>query len=88
VASFFVIGLGFANIFPLVFSILVDSMPEHANALSGLLVTAIVGAAIVPPLMGLASDALGTVQMGFLVPLAAIVYITWVAVANLRGAKA
>lgn len=76
VASFFVIGLGFANIFPLVFSITVDSMPEHTNALSGLMVTAIVGGAILPPLMGLVADA-ATVQISFLVPLAAILYITW-----------
>lgn len=79
VASFFVIGLGFANIFPLVFSITVDSMPEHTNALSGLMVTAIVGGAILPPLMGLAADA-STVQISFLVPLAAILYITWTSI--------
>lgn len=76
VASFFVVGLGFANIFPLVFSIAVDSMPEHTNALSGLMVTAIVGGAILPPLMGLVADAT-SVQTSFLVPLAAILYITW-----------
>jgi fucose permease len=43
IASFFLTGIGFANIFPLVFSIAVDSMPEHTNELSGLMVTAIVG---------------------------------------------
>jgi FHS family L-fucose permease-like MFS transporter len=82
--SFFVIGLGFANIFPLVFSIAVDSRPQDTNPLSGLMVTAIVGGAFLPPLMGLLSDASHSVQVGFLVPLLAIVYITWVAVANLR----
>lgn len=80
-ASFFVIGLGFANIFPLVFSLAVERMPEHTNELSGLMVTAIVGAAIVPPLMGVVSDR-WSVQTGFLVPLAAVVYITWVALLN------
>ena len=53
IASFFVVGLGFANIFPLVFSLAVETMPEHTNELSGLMVTAIVGAAFVPPLTGL-----------------------------------
>jgi fucose permease len=76
--AFCLVGLGFANIFPLVFSITVDRMPEQANALSGLLVMAIVGGAFVPPLMGYVSDATGSVQTGFLVPLAAIAYITWV----------
>jgi fucose permease len=83
-ASFFVIGLGFANIFPLVFSIAVDSRPQDINPLSGLMVTAIVGGAFLPPLMGLLADAFHSVLIGFLVPLAAILYITWVAVANLR----
>jgi fucose permease len=81
VASFFVTGLGFANIFPLVFALAVETMPERTNELSGLMVTAIAGGAIVPPLMGLLADAT-SVRTGFLVPLAAVVYITWVAVLN------
>ena len=85
-ACFFLTGLGFANIFPLVFSITVDSMPAHANSLSGLMVTAIVGAAFVPPLMGYVSDLAGSAQAGFLVPLAAILYVTAAALANLRRA--
>jgi len=86
VASFFVVGLGFANIFPLVFSITIDRLPEHTNALSGLMVMAIVGGAFVPPLMGWVSDLTASVQSGFLVPLAAIVYILWVSLMNQRGA--
>jgi fucose permease len=77
-ASFFLVGLGFANIFPLIFSIAVDRMPEETNSISGLLVMAIVGGAILPPLMGLVSDAAGSVQTGFLVPMAAIAFIAWV----------
>ncbi len=69
-----IVGFGFANIFPLVFSITVDAMPERANELSGLMVTAIVGGAIVPPIMGLVADAT-SVLLGFVVPLAAIGYI-------------
>jgi fucose permease len=78
IAGFCLVGLGFANIFPLVFSITVDRMPEHTNALSGLLVMAIVGGAFVPPLMGYLSDAMGSVQSGFLVPIACLAYIVWV----------
>jgi len=88
VASFFIVGLGFANIFPLVFSITVDHMPEQSNALSGLMVTAIVGAAFLPPLAGLLADTAHSMQMAFLVPLAALFYITWAALANLRSAEA
>jgi FHS family L-fucose permease-like MFS transporter len=85
VASFFLAGLGFANIFPLVFSLAVESLPERTNELSGLMVTAIVGGAFLPPLMGLLADH-ATVQIGFLVPLAAILYVTGTAVANRKAA--
>lgn len=74
IASFFLTGLGFANVFPLVFSITVDSMPEKANELSGLMVTAIVGGAFLPPLMGFLADR-ATMQAGFLVPMVALLYI-------------
>lgn len=68
------VGLGFANIFPLIFSITVDKLPERANELSGLMVMAIVGGAFIPPLMGLLADST-SVLLGFLVPLACLVYI-------------
>ena len=68
------VGLGFANIFPLVFSITVDKMPERANELSGLMVTAIVGGAFIPPLMGILADST-SVRLGFLVPLVCLIYI-------------
>ena len=83
-ASFLVVGLGFANIFPLVFSIAVERIPSHTNELSGLMVTAIVGGAFLPPLMGALADRT-SVQLGFLVPIAAIAYITWVAFVNLSA---
>ena len=84
VVSFVLIGLGFANIFPLVFSMVIDHMPQQANALSGLMVMAIVGGAIVPPVMGLVADALSSVQSSFLVPLAALLYISWTSAVALR----
>ncbi|HPP90494.1 MFS transporter, partial [Tenuifilum sp.] len=73
-AGVFITGLGFANIFPLIFSITVDSMPERANEISGLMVTAIAGGAFIPPLMGLLADAT-SVRLGFIVPLAGIAFI-------------
>jgi fucose permease len=76
--SIVLIGLGFANIFPLIFSITVDKMPERSNELSGLMVTAIVGGAILPPLMGFVADQT-TVLLGFVVPLIALLYIMFIA---------
>jgi fucose permease len=86
-ASFVLVGLGFANIFPLVFSIAVEALPQKTNELSGLMVTAIVGGAFVPPVMGWVADAT-TVRLSFLVPLAAILYITWTALLNLKTRQA
>jgi fucose permease len=79
IASFFIIGLGFGNIFPLIFSIAVDQMPERTNELSGLMVTAIVGGAIMPPIMGKIAD-LYNMSAGFLVPLIGIFYIAFLAI--------
>ena len=45
-------GLGFANIWPMLFSITVEEKPERANELSGLMCMAISGGAIVPLVMG------------------------------------
>jgi len=40
------IGLSFTNIFPLIFSITIDDMPERTNELSGLMITIIGGAVL------------------------------------------
>ncbi len=70
-------GLGFSNVFPLIFSITVDTMPLRTNELSGLMVTAIVGGAILPPITGAVADI--DVQLGFIVPAACILYIFFLA---------
>jgi FHS family L-fucose permease-like MFS transporter len=75
--SIFVIGLGFANIFPLIFSITVDKLPERSNEISGLMVTAIIGGAIVPILVGGVADLLG-LMAGFAVPAICMFYILYV----------
>jgi len=76
-------GLGFANIFPLIFSIAVDRMPEHSNELSGLMVTAIVGGAIIPPLMGLTADMIN-LSTGFFIPFLCILFVLWAALRNMK----
>jgi fucose permease len=45
-------GLGFANIWPMLFSITVEEKPKCASELSGLMCMAISGGALVPLLMG------------------------------------
>ena len=48
----FMIGLAIANIFPLIFAITVQKYPDQMNAISGLMMMAICGGAVIPPLMG------------------------------------
>ena len=74
--SFILIGIGFANIFPLIFSICVDHKPEMSNEISGLMTTAIVGAAIVPLLTG-AMAGVG-IRYAFIVPLCCLAYLCFV----------
>jgi MFS transporter, FHS family, L-fucose permease len=85
-------GIGCANIFPLIFSITVNNMPERSNEISGLMVTAIVGGAFIPPLVGLVCDTAikmnfsvaTAVSMGFLVPLICTVYILVLSLVSLK----
>jgi MFS transporter, FHS family, L-fucose permease len=70
----FAAGLGFANIYPLLFSISVEERPERANELSGLMCMAISGGAIVPLVMGQLVD-LGLNAGAFVVPVACLAYL-------------
>lgn len=83
-ATIFIIGLTVANIFPLIFSITVGRYPSRANEISGLMIMAISGGAIIPFLMGWISDAVGiTASISVLV--AAIVAILLNALTTSRG---
>ena len=79
-ALVFIIGLGVANIFPLVFSLTVQKYPERSNEISGLMMMAISGGALIPPVMGLVSDLMGVVPgMGVLLLCAAyLLAVSWI----------
>ncbi|MCK5815267.1 MAG: MFS transporter [Flavobacteriaceae bacterium] len=49
----FMVSLGVSNIFPLIFSITVRKMPERSNEISGLMMMAISGGAVIPFVVGL-----------------------------------
>ena len=76
-------GLGFANIWPLVFALTIESRPERSGALSGLMCMAIFGGAALPALMGAMADRAG-VQSAFLVPLASFAYLAALALFGRR----
>jgi FHS family L-fucose permease-like MFS transporter len=67
-------GLGFANIWPMLFSITVEERPERANELSGLMCMAISGGALVPLLMAGLLD-LKWGALAFLVPVGCFAYL-------------
>jgi fucose permease len=77
-------GLGFANIWPLVFALTIERRPERGAELSGLMCMAISGGAVVPLLMGRVADA-NPGGLPFVVPVACLLFITALA---LRGGAA
>lgn len=55
----FITGLGFSNIFPLVFALTVEREPAYANEISGLVILAVSGGAIIPPIAGILTEKYG-----------------------------
>jgi fucose permease len=76
-------GLGFANIWPMLFSITVEEKPECANELSGLMCMAISGGALVPLLMSKLRDN-GMTSLSFIVPAGCFAYLLLL---SLKGGK-
>jgi fucose permease len=87
VVSIFLTGLGFGNVFPLVFSILIDRMPERSAELSGLLCMSIAGGAVMPLVMGAANDAFGSLTAAMVVPFVSSLYILFLALRAAREAR-
>ncbi|MDR1371057.1 MAG: MFS transporter, partial [Dysgonamonadaceae bacterium] len=54
-----IIGFFCANVFPILFSVALQKVPEKANEISGLMITGISGGALIPILMGLTADLWG-----------------------------
>ena len=67
-------GLGFANIWPMLFSITVEEDPKRGSELSGLMCMAISGGAIVPLLMGKLVDCDMSTK-AFIVPVICFAYL-------------
>ncbi len=76
-------GLGFANIWPMLFSITIENKPQCSNELSGLMCMAISGGALVPLLMGWLAD-LKWGNAAFIVPTVCFAYLLLL---SLRGER-
>jgi FHS family L-fucose permease-like MFS transporter len=70
------VGLCNSVMFPTIFTLGIEGLDEHTAQGSGILCTAIVGGAIIPPLFGALGDSIG-LQLAFLLPAACYVYISW-----------
>lgn len=66
--SIIVFGLGYANLFSIIFSLSMKHVPSRANDVSALLIVGLVGGGILPPVLGLFTD-------GFKTQIAAVVFL-------------
>ena len=79
----FITGVAVANIFPLVFSLCVEKFPTRSNEISGLIMMAISGGAVIPLIVGGLSD-ISNVAIGMSVLLACWFYLFGVSVYSLK----
>lgn len=77
-ATIFIVSLGVSNIFPLIFTLAVGKMPDRSNEISGLMMMAISGGAIIPFFVGLAMNMWSTA--GILLLVASAVYLLWLGI--------
>ncbi len=75
--SIFILGLGTGNMFPIIFSLSLDKMPERANEISGLLIMAVSGGAVIPLVMGFVSTKFGPLVSVSVVGVC-MLYVLWV----------
>ena len=75
--SIFIIGFGAGNMFPIIFSLSLEKMPDRANEISGLLIMAVSGGAVIPLVMGLVSTAVSPLASVMVLGVC-LLYILWV----------
>jgi len=76
-----VVGFTIANVFPIIFGMAIQSRPDKANEISGLMITGVFGGAVIPFFMGLMSDALGSQVGAVIVILISALYLMFSAFA-------
>lgn len=79
----FIIGFGFSNVFPMIFTLAVEKLPARSGEISGLMMMAISGGAVIPPLMGLSVDTMG-INGGMYLLIICTLLILAVSLSNLK----
>lgn len=72
-----VVAFGSSSIFAVIYTLAIKSRPLITNEISGLMITGVAGGAIVPPLMGFATDTIGTQQGAVAIILFCGVYLVY-----------
>jgi len=78
------VGLFNSIMFPTIFALSVQGLGKHTQQGSGLLISMIVGGAIIPPLMGLVGDALDDIQTSFIIATICYAFILFFAVVGYK----
>lgn len=76
---FAIIGFSIANVFSIIFSFAIQTRPDKANEISGLMITGVFGGAVIPFIMGLSSDAIGSQVGSLLIILLSALYLMFCA---------
>lgn len=72
-----IIAFGSSSIFAVIYTLAIKSQPALTNEISGLMVTGVAGGAIIPPLMGFATDYIGTQQGAVGIIILCAVYLVY-----------
>lgn len=77
IAFVVIFGLGYANLFAIIFSLSMKRVPDRANEVSALLIMGVSGGALLPPLLGVVSDRFGTQTAALSVLIMVWLYLVW-----------
>ncbi|MBK5202724.1 MAG: MFS transporter [Prolixibacteraceae bacterium] len=70
-------GLGYANLFAIIFSVALKRVPEKANEVSALLIVGVGGGAILPPILGIFTDIFKTQTSAIIIIALVWIYMIW-----------
>ena len=76
-AGVVIFGLGYSNLFAIIMSCAIKHRPEKSNEISALLIMGVAGGGVLPPLMGVITDAAGTQWAGIFTLAVVWLYLFW-----------
>lgn len=85
VVAFALLGLSQAAMWPVIWPLALNGLGSHTKMASAILVMMIVGGAVIPPLMPVIGDLLGSKKLGFLIMIPCWLYLIYYAVSGYRS---